>query len=153
MFAYELSIALHPLIGCVPRHSTANCQHHALFQVQLCMLAFPGKLFFFSPTPHPLYKAFQENMVHQMWCRTWFLFVQPALPCCLLWESYFSSLHFHFFLAWLCIWILNLVRDHGCDIKSKYSLIQQSLLFISPWAVHGIWGGETNTYIGRTPFL
>lgn len=45
MFAYELSITLHPLVRCVARHSTPNYKHHALFQVQLCMLPFPGKLF------------------------------------------------------------------------------------------------------------
>lgn len=46
MFVYEMPIAAHPLVGCVARDSTPNCQHHALFQVQLCMLAFRGKLFF-----------------------------------------------------------------------------------------------------------
>lgn len=60
-----------------------------------------------------------------MWDRTWFLFVHPAMPCCLLSECYFSSLHFHFFPTWHCVWILNLVRDCGHDIKNKCSLIQQ----------------------------
>lgn len=46
MFACEMSVALHLLVGCVARHSMANYRHHALFWVQSCMLAFPGKLSF-----------------------------------------------------------------------------------------------------------
>lgn len=46
MFTYEMSIALHLLVGCVARHSMANYRHHTLFWVQSCMLAFPGKLSF-----------------------------------------------------------------------------------------------------------
>jgi len=58
LFTYEMSIAEHPPVGSVARHGILNCQHRAIFQVQLCMLAFPGNL-------HLSYKAFQGSIVQQ----------------------------------------------------------------------------------------
>lgn len=113
------------------------------FRCNWCMLGSFRMWAFFSF----LYIAFQESVICQTWCRTWFLFAHPALPCCLLWGTT-SVLCVSSSSQCVCISILSLVRDQGHGIKSKYSLVQQPLLLVGPWAVPGIWGEETNTSVG-----
>lgn len=77
MFAYEMSITVCPLVGRVARHSMPNCQHRALFQVQLYTLAFPGKLSFFPC------KVFQESVVIRYNSGLDFgLYMQPSPVVC-----------------------------------------------------------------------
>lgn len=127
VFTYEVSIAVHPFLACVTTHSMPNCQHHALFQVQLCVLAFSAKLLCFLFVFFFLTGCFKRAWSSR--CDSGLNFCLYIQPWPAVWsEKTTSVLCVSTSSQHGCVFELQTLRDHSCDIKSKYCLEWQAIL-------------------------